>query len=717
MEKKATCEDGLGNGVNNMIPANYYEKVYAGLLGMNIGVRLGAPVEPSDWTFEKIEHVYGEIKGYVKDYKTFGADDDVNGPVHFIRALYDDAVERELEAEDVGKAWMNYTREGIGMFWWGGEGISTEHTAYLNLKKGIKPPESGSALTNGYTIAEQIGGQIFVDTWGLVLPNQVLKAADYAEKAASVSHDRNGIYGARFIAACIASAFEAKSIEEIIRIGLSTLPVDSTYAKVAQATLQFYKNHPDDFRLCREYLEQEWGYDRYPGICHIIPNAGVCVLALLYGEGDFGRTVEIATMCGWDTDCNAGSVGTIIGVFVGIEGIPLHYRKPMNDFIATSGVSGYLNILDLPTFSREITLLGYRLAKKEAPSELVELERRGEVLFDFSLPGSTHGFKVDHPYRTVIHHDHDFGYKQPGSLEIVVDRMLAEEQAKVFYKPFYRREDFTDERYHPTFAPTAYSGQTVSFQVHLEQWSGEPIRITPYVHLTFGKKDVKMGSVFLPKRIWREIHFTIPDADGDLIDEIGFIIESDSSLDDRAFAYIHLDQFQIEGPAHYTIDFAKQSKEFKCVTPFSHHHGNWDLAGEYMSCVTEENCSSYSGNYYSKDAVIKGVIKPLSGSSHLLVFRAKGIQRHYLFGFDGKNRASLILNDFGYKKLITVPFEWEHYKEYRLAVRCKGQEICCFIDGVEMIHYFDSTIPSGMYGFAMLEKGENLIGTVEVREI
>ena len=62
-----------------MLPANYLERVYAGFLGMNIGVRLGAPVEPEVWTFERIEQVYGDIQDYVKPYRTFSADDDANG--------------------------------------------------------------------------------------------------------------------------------------------------------------------------------------------------------------------------------------------------------------------------------------------------------------------------------------------------------------------------------------------------------------------------------------------------------------------------------------------------------------------------------------------------------------------------------------------------------------------------------------------------------------
>mgnify|MGYP005846652385 CR=1 FL=1 len=174
---------------------DYLEKVYSGFLGMNVGIRLGAPVEPTIWTYQRILDTYGDIHDYVKEFKNFAADDDANGPVFFLRALLDDAVDRPLEPQDVARAWLNYAREGVGMFWWGGYGISTEHTAYLNLKNGIPAPQSGSIRQNGKTMAEQIGGQIFIDTWGLVNPGAPQRAADYGQTAASVSHDGNGVYG------------------------------------------------------------------------------------------------------------------------------------------------------------------------------------------------------------------------------------------------------------------------------------------------------------------------------------------------------------------------------------------------------------------------------------------------------------------------------------------------------------------------------------------
>ena len=191
------------------LPTDTLDRIYAGFLGKAIGVRLGAPVEPTIWTWDRIDKTYGEITGYLRDFKNFAADDDTNGPVYFIRALRDFGL--DPSPQDVGRTWLNYAAEQHGMFWWGGYGISTEHTAFANLQSGVPAPESGSIARNGAVIAEQIGGQIFVDSWGWVCPGDPARAADLAARAASVSHDGNGLYGARFVAAAIAKAFVAET--------------------------------------------------------------------------------------------------------------------------------------------------------------------------------------------------------------------------------------------------------------------------------------------------------------------------------------------------------------------------------------------------------------------------------------------------------------------------------------------------------------------------
>ena len=124
------------------LPENYMERVYSGWLGKVIGIRLGAAVE--GWSYERIQNVFGELWEYPAQYKNFAADDDSNGPMFFIRSLEDCKDLKDFSAQDVAEALLNYAPYEHGFFWWGGYGVSTEHTAYLNLRSGIPAPRSGS---------------------------------------------------------------------------------------------------------------------------------------------------------------------------------------------------------------------------------------------------------------------------------------------------------------------------------------------------------------------------------------------------------------------------------------------------------------------------------------------------------------------------------------------------------------------------------------------
>ena len=296
------------------------EKIYSGFLGKVIGVRLGSPIEGM-W-FGRIRETYGEIKDYLLDYDLYAADDDTNGPVFFLRGLEDGKHGKNMTAQDVGESLLNYAPYEHGFFWWGGYGISTEHTAYHNLRAGVKAPLSGSVELNGTTVAEQIGGQIFIDTWGLVAPGNPDLAAKLAEKAASVTHGGNGIYGGIFIATLVSYAFVEHDIQKLINKGLEYIPKDCEYARVVNDIVKFYNEHKDGkWEDCYWHIRANWGYDKYPGNCHIIPNTAVIILSLLYGQGDYSKSVCICNMCGFDTDCNAGNVGAIMGVLCGIDGI------------------------------------------------------------------------------------------------------------------------------------------------------------------------------------------------------------------------------------------------------------------------------------------------------------------------------------------------------------------------------------------------------------
>ncbi len=65
-------------------------------------------------------------------------------------------------------------------------------------------------------------------------------------------------------------------------------------------------------------------------------SAMIVVAALLYGGGDYGKSVCMAVETGFDTDCNGATVGSVIGMANGIASIPDCWLKPLNDTLYTS---------------------------------------------------------------------------------------------------------------------------------------------------------------------------------------------------------------------------------------------------------------------------------------------------------------------------------------------------------------------------------------------
>ena len=205
----------------NHMETTYGSRIYAGVLGKILGVYLGRPVE--GWAYEKIRSTFGALTYY--KHRDCGvplivADDDISGTFAFFRALEDCGYPRDLTAQDVGNAWLNYNIEDKTILWWGGLGRSTEHTAYLNLKAGIPAPRSGSMEQNGQTLAEQIGAQIFMDAFAMACPEDPELAAHLVRNAASVSHDGVALDAACYLAAMEAMAFGERRMDKLMDEGL-----------------------------------------------------------------------------------------------------------------------------------------------------------------------------------------------------------------------------------------------------------------------------------------------------------------------------------------------------------------------------------------------------------------------------------------------------------------------------------------------------------------
>ena len=298
------------------IPHDYAERVYSGVLGKLIGVYLGRPFE--GWSYEDIAAKLGDIRYYVHDREGVAlrnnllvvTDDDIAGTFVFARALEDHGYTSELSARQVGQTWLNYIVRERSVLWWGGPGNSTEHTAFMRLDSGVPAPQSGSIAMNGKAAAEQIGAQIFIDGWAMAAPGNPALAARLAGQAARVSHDGIAVHAAQLIAAMEAQAFVERDMDQLIDTGLAAIPADSTIRKVVDDVRRWHaQDAAKDWRSTRERIAAQYGYDRFEGLCHVVPNHALVILSLLYGQHSFDEALSISCTAGWDTDCNAGNVG------------------------------------------------------------------------------------------------------------------------------------------------------------------------------------------------------------------------------------------------------------------------------------------------------------------------------------------------------------------------------------------------------------------------
>ncbi|MCL2056695.1 MAG: ADP-ribosylglycohydrolase family protein [Oscillospiraceae bacterium] len=679
------------------IQCDYLERVYAGWLGKIIGVRYGAPIE--GWMYERIRKTYGKLDGYVSAYKTFAADDDTNGPMFFLRAIDDYGLDATVE--QMGLTWLNYAPYEHGFYWWGGYGKSTEHTAYLNLRSGIPAPRSGSVEQNGEEVAEQIGGQIFIDVWGLIAPGNPKLAAEYAGKMASVSHGGNGIYGGQFIAACIAAAFTQTNMEKIIAAGLSVIPGDCEYRRMADAVIAFWKKSPCDWEEAFRYVRDNFGYDKYPGNCHIIPNSAVIILSLLYGSDSFDNALNICNMCGWDTDCNVANVGTVMGVLVGLDGIDYNrWRAPINDFLAASSVMGSMNIMDIPANAAYIAGLGYKLAGEKPPKETADIIGGKAARFHFELPGSTHAFmaltqsggEID----CRISGSDERAATGKRSLKIVAPRFpRGGGGVRVFHRTYYESNDFSDSRYDPGYSPILYPGQTVSCRVCCDTSVSQGLRASVYV-LDSNSGELIEGDVTEIGEGFTALSLSIPPMDGACIRQAGVIFRQAAGGSGPLCAWI--DDFGFSGGPDYGIDFSKEHMDVwhnlhKEVSQFTWLKGIWYLEGGILNGSCADFGEAYTGDVNFRDYSFTATIKPKLGQWHGMNFRVQGAVRSYAVVLAGDGKLILMKNENGYRALCRTNYPWENGGSYRLTVQARGDELAVFDGDRELLRYIDADSP------------------------
>ncbi|MGR6997453.1 ADP-ribosylglycohydrolase family protein [Yinghuangia aomiensis] len=101
-------------------------------------------------------------------------------------------------------------------------------------------------------------------------------------------------------------------------------------------------------------------HERY-GARHAIGSASSIAAALLWGDGDWQRCVDLAAAGGGDPETNAAAVGSVAGVLAGTAGLPAEWRHAAADRVRTAVPdAGECRIADLAERTFAVTRAGAR---------------------------------------------------------------------------------------------------------------------------------------------------------------------------------------------------------------------------------------------------------------------------------------------------------------------------------------------------------------------
>lgn len=462
----------------------YQDKVMGCWAGKNIGGVLGAPFEG--------QRQINSIDFYIQDL-TQGPppNDDLDLQIVWLAAV--ERYGRNVNASILGDYWLSYVIPN-----WAEYGMGK-----ANLRAGLTPPLSG-LIDNTYK--DSCGCFIRSEIWACLAPGHPDIAARYAYEDAIVDHEGEGMYGEIFCAAIESAAFVESDIRKLIDIGLSYIPDNTALSSVIREAVRCYDGHVE-FEEARKRV-----HNTAPGTFGIQgkrirdikkegnegleigkpgfdapENVGFTVMALLYGENDFGKSLCLANACGEDTDCTCATLGALMGIILGNSGLPEKWTKPLNDKIATLCIDKTSGGVWVPDTVTQLT----ERVMRDMPAFL------GQNLCDIFAPG---GMEITcrEPDQLSCANTEDYldrlnGVYNASELPVRDLCALSPYTIRYDYPAFTVYIDYLDSIYIEHGKEKSIKVKVVnSFSMHQQQWA----RITAY--LPTGAELRSAGSVSLP---------------------------------------------------------------------------------------------------------------------------------------------------------------------------------------------------------------------------
>ncbi len=373
----------------------YLDKVQGAWLGKMIGVTFGAPWEfryqntpigfdiddwplsptrmkeyrqrasdkPGDWNpitseadNQKVSINLDFILDSEKEHPSFGIPD--NDDI-YINLLFLYSMRRygiDVDPVTVAHEWDKKIRQ----VWHANE------AGLANIRKGILPPDSGNPRYNLH--ADDIDFQIEADIFGMISPGMPQISNRYGERMGHIMNYGDGVYGGMFVAAMYTQAFFARNIREVVENGLKAIPAQSLYSQTIQDVIRWHDRYPNDWLKTWHLVQEKWGEadhcpDGYKKPFNIDAklNGAYIVMGLLYGDGDWYKTMNYATRSGQDADCNPANAAGILGTLIGAHAIPAKYSEPVHNTYWNKTLAGLPDSYEVDALSGDTAQIGLKV--------------------------------------------------------------------------------------------------------------------------------------------------------------------------------------------------------------------------------------------------------------------------------------------------------------------------------------------------------------------
>lgn len=305
--------------------AKLLDKIRGGWAGQTIGVTFGWPTE------------FRYTGTFIQDYEPIRwTDDYVNEAMTRFPGLYDDIYVDLTFVEVFDRLGLQAPLDSFAAAFarkeyelW-----HANQACRYNLQQGMAPAEAGHWLHNPH--ADDIDFQIEADFAGLMSPGIPGAATALAHRLGRMMNSGDGLYGGIYVANLYALAFVQDDLPAIVTEALAPIPPQSKFYQCITDVIAWHKQYPTDWKATWFEIQKKWSEETGcpNGIFHPLDidaklNAAYVVAGLLYGEGDFTKTMEITTRMGQDSDCNPATAGGVLGVIKGYDALPAYWMTAL----------------------------------------------------------------------------------------------------------------------------------------------------------------------------------------------------------------------------------------------------------------------------------------------------------------------------------------------------------------------------------------------------